>query len=82
MTHRVLTAHVSKELARRVDALAQRLDRPRGWIMKEALALFVELEQKRDTLTREALDEVELGQTVDHAHIEAWAASLRKRRRR
>jgi predicted transcriptional regulator len=36
MGMRVLTAHVSVEFAERVDELAKR--RPRGWIVKQALA--------------------------------------------
>ncbi|SEQ52325.1 ribbon-helix-helix domain-containing protein [Sphingobium sp. YR768] len=35
---RVITAHVPTDLADQVDALAARLDRSRGWIMKQALS--------------------------------------------
>lgn len=76
MTERVLTAHVPSSLAREVDRIAERLDRPRGWVVKEALTRYVELERKRTELTREALDDVDAGRMVDHADIEAWAASL------
>lgn len=78
MSQRVLTAHVPGTLAREVDALARRLDRPRGWIVKEALASFVALEQKREALTREALAEVEAGLLSSHAEVEAWAAAATK----
>ena len=81
MSHRVLTAHVPQDLARDVDALADRLDRPRGWIMNEALSLYVDLERKRHALTVEALEEVDAGRTLSHESVETWAASLRKRRR-
>lgn len=85
MPERVVTAHIPERLAREVDRLAGRLDRPRGWIVKEALARYVELERKRHALTIEALDEVDAGRLVDHAEIEAWAAKItrssgRKRR--
>lgn len=76
MTHRVLTAHVPAALAREVDALAQQLDRPRGWIVAEALSLFVGLERSRHELTVEALAEVDQGRTIPHADVEAWARSL------
>ena len=46
---RTLTAHVPR-------ALAEQLDRPRGWIMKQALALFIEREAQKDRLTREGPD--------------------------
>jgi predicted transcriptional regulator len=82
VTDRVLTTHVPAELAKEVDALAERLDRPRGWVMKHALELLVDLEKKRHQLTLEALADVDAGRTVDHAEIEAWAKSLGKPRRR
>ena len=83
MPHRVLTAHVPKELAREVDLLAKQLDRPRGWIVAEALSLYVDLERKRHELTLEAMAEVDAGRAVDHADIEAWSRALpRKKPRR
>ncbi len=81
MSHRVFTAHVPSALAKDVDALAKQLDRPRGWVMKEALALFVDLERKRHVLTLEALADVDAGRTVDHGAVEAWAAGLPRRGR-
>jgi predicted transcriptional regulator len=84
MSHRVLTAHVPNALARQVDALAEKLDRPRGWVMQEALTLYVELERKRHELTLEALADVDAGRTTAHAQVLEWAAALpgRKRSRR
>lgn len=82
MSHRVLTAHVPKGLAQEVDELSRRLDRPRGWVVKEALQLYVELEKKRHALTVEALADVDAGRTTPHADIEAWAARLSKGRKR
>lgn len=35
---KVLTAHVPLPLAEKVDQMAARLERPRGWIIKQALA--------------------------------------------
>ena len=34
---KVLTAHVPLPLAKKVDQMAARLERSRGWIMKQAL---------------------------------------------
>ncbi|HVK85148.1 MAG TPA: ribbon-helix-helix protein, CopG family [Kofleriaceae bacterium] len=82
MAERVVTAHVPEALAREVDRLAERLDRPRGWVMKEALALYVELERKRHELTVEALADVDAGDVVDHADVEAWAARIARPSRR
>ena len=38
MDTKVITAHVPLPLAEKVDELAARLERPRGWIVKQALA--------------------------------------------
>lgn len=76
MTAKVLTTHVPLPLADKVDAMASRLDRSRGWIVKQALAAWVELEEERHRLTREALDDVDAGAVVDQAQVQAWADSL------
>ena len=80
MTRRVLTAHVPTTLARDVDALAKQLDRPRGWVVTEALSLFVALERTRHELTLEALEDVDAGRTIEHKAIEAWARTLSQKK--
>jgi len=81
MDSRVVTAHLPAELAEKLDGLAERLDRPKGWIVKEAVASYVALEEKRHRLTLEALADVDAKRTVDHAEIEAWASGLDKPKR-
>jgi len=73
---RVLTAHVPAGLAEKVDALAARTERSRGWIMKQALAAWVDQEEERHMLTLEALADVDAGRLVDHEAVVAWADSL------
>lgn len=82
MDTRVVTAHLPADLAKKLDGLAQRLDRPRGWIVKEAIASFISLEERRFQLTLEALGDVDSKRTVDHAEIDAWAEGLPKAKRR
>lgn len=76
MTTRVLTAHVPIELAEKVDEAAERLDRPRAWIVKQALAAWLDREERRHQMTLEALADVDAGRTVSHEDMQAWAASL------
>jgi predicted transcriptional regulator len=73
---KVLTAHVPKELADKVDQLAAKMERSRGWIMKQALADWVDLEEERSRLTREAMADVDAGRVIDHQSVQAWAESL------
>ena len=73
---RVLTAHVPITLAEKVDQLADRLERSRGWIMKQALSSWIAQEEERDRLTHEALADVDAGCIIDHQAVLAWAESL------
>lgn len=73
---KVLTAHVPLPLAEKVDQLAARLERSRGWIVKQALAAWIEQEEERSRLTREALADVDARRVIDHQAVQAWADSL------
>ena len=71
-----LTAHVPLPLAKKIDDLAARLDRPRAWIVKQALTAWVGEEEERHRLTLAGMADVTAGRVVDQADVEAWAASL------
>lgn len=73
---KVLTAHIPLPLAEKVDLMAARLERPRGWIMKQALSAWIDQEEERSRLTREALADVDAGRVIDHQAVQAWADSL------
>jgi len=73
---KVLTAHVPLPLANKVDQMAARFDRSRGWIMKQALSAWIDQEEERSRLTREALADVDSGRILDHQAVQAWADSL------
>jgi predicted transcriptional regulator len=77
-----VTAHLPADLARKLDGLADQLDRPRGWLVKEAVESYVALAEARQRETQAALDEVDAGLAVEHAEVEAWAARLKAPRRR
>lgn len=76
MQTKVLTAHVPLPLAKKVDKLAERLERSRGWIVKQALGAWIEQEEERHRLTLEALADVDAGRVIDHQAVQAWADSL------
>ena len=82
MDTRVVTTHLPEELARKLDGLAERLDRPKGWVVKAAIESFVALEDQRYRLTLEALADVDAGRTLDHAEVETWAAKLERPKQR
>lgn len=76
MSTRVLTAHVPEGLAQKVDSVAARLERSRGWVVKQALAAWIDQEDERHRLTLEALADVDSGRVVDHQAMRVWAESL------
>jgi predicted transcriptional regulator len=80
MATRVITAHLDVRLARQLDTLAAELDRPRGWVVKEAVASYIATEEHRHQATLEALAELDAGEVVPHAEIEAWVRSLPRSR--
>jgi predicted transcriptional regulator len=79
---RVVTAHLPAALAEQLDGLADRLDRPRGWLVKEAIEAYVGLAEERRRETLAALEDADAGRVVEHGKVEAWAASLTTSRRR
>ena len=73
---KVLTAHVPLPLAEKIDQFAARLDRSRGWIVKQALTAWVDQEEERHRMTLDALADVDAGRVIDHQAVLAWADSL------
>jgi predicted transcriptional regulator len=73
---RVLTAHVPVELAETLDEYSARLERPRSWIVKQALRDWVERENERMRLTLEGLADIDAGRVVDDETVKTWIESL------
>ncbi len=76
METKVVTAHVPLPLADKIDDLAQRLERSKAWIVKQALTAWIEQEEERRRLTLEALADVDAGNVINHQAVQAWADSL------
>lgn len=69
---RVITAHVPEDLANKVDEIAEKMDRSKAWIVKQALSNYVAEEQARYEMTLEAIRSVEEGNFVQHEDILKW----------
>jgi len=66
------------DLLQRLDSMATRLRRSKGWIINDAVREYLEREerqQRRDEETREALAELDAGQVVDGDEVLAWIDS-------
>ena len=76
MGTRVLTAHIPEELAEKVDRYAKSMERSRAWIVKRALANWVNWEEEKTRLSLEALEEADQIGAIPHEEMVAWADSL------
>ncbi len=76
MKTKVITAHIPLPLANKVDQMAARRDRSRGWVVKQALTAWMEQEDERNRLTLEALADVDTGRVIDQQAVQEWANSL------
>ena len=73
---KVFTAHVPLPLAEKIEQMAVRLERSRGWIMRQALSAWIDQEEERSRLTREAMADVDTGHVISHQSVQAWVDSL------
>lgn len=69
---RVVTAKLPEAVVVRMDEIARRIARSKSWIVREAVTQWLNEEQRRDTLTNDAIREFEEGHTVDHDSLRAW----------
>ena len=76
MYTKTLSTQVPLPLAERVDRIASRMERSRGWVLKQALTAWLDQEEERRLLTLEALADVDAGHVIDHRKIQMWANSL------
>ncbi len=76
METKVVTAHIPVTLAENLDVMAQRLERSKAWIIKQALTAWVDQEEERHRLTLEAMADVDNGNVIEHQSVLAWAESL------
>jgi predicted transcriptional regulator len=78
---RVVTAKLPDDLVSRLDEVADRIDRSKSWIVREAVSEWLAEEQRRHELTLEALKSIDEGRTIDHESVKAWAKQLKKETR-
>ena len=76
MPSQPVTAHLPAELVEKLDQYADRLERSRGWIVKQAVDEWIDREATRDKLTREALASADAGRLIEHDRVEEWLDSL------
>lgn len=72
-TGRVITAKLPDDLVSEMDEVADRIDRSKSWIVREAVSQWLADERRRYELTLEGLKDVDEGRMIDHDDLKAWA---------
>jgi len=77
---RPVAVKLDESIHARVQQLAKAMDRSTHYLMREAIAQYVDREEKREALRQDALRAWEAwqlsGQHLPHAEAEAWLAEL------
>jgi predicted transcriptional regulator len=63
-----------------MDEIANRIDRSKSWIVRQALAEWLAEEQRRYELTLEALKSVDEGRTIPHEEVLAHFEQRKRER--
>lgn len=75
-----LTAHVSDELIADIDAVSERLDRSRAWVVKEAVREYLARraeDQKRWNETLDAIEAADRGEVIAADEVLRWVDTWR-----
>jgi len=79
---RVVTAKLPDDLVSQMDEVADRIDRSKSWIVRQAVAEWLAEERRRYELTLEAMKSVDEGRSFTQEEIEKHFAARRKARSR
>lgn len=78
---RVVTAKLPDDLVSRLDEVADRIERSKSWIVRQAVTEWLAEEQRRYDLTLEALKDVDEGRTIPHEEVLAMLEQRKRERR-
>ena len=78
---RVVTAKLPDDLVSLMDDVADRIDRSKSWIVRQAVTEWLAEEQRRYELTLEGLKDVDEGRTIPHEEVLAMVEQRKRERR-
>ena len=78
---RVVTTKLPDDLVSRLDEVADRIDRSKSWIVREAVSEWLAEEERRHELTLEAMNDVEEGRGIPHEDVLALVEQRKRERR-
>jgi predicted transcriptional regulator len=74
----ITTVRLQTDVEQHLEALARRLHRSKGWVINQALAEYLEKqqrEQERWQQTLEAMESAAQGKVVDASEVHSWLKS-------
>lgn len=63
------TVRFDQEVREQLDTMAQKIDRPRAWIIKEAVSQYIERETWYLASVQKGIDDMEAGRVIDHTEV-------------
>jgi predicted transcriptional regulator len=74
----VVTTRLDPDTTRALDALAERLDRSRAWIVSKAVGAYVRERTEFLDFIQEGEDAIDRGESHTQEQMEEWVQSLRR----
>lgn len=74
----VTTVRLQSEINQRLEEVARRLDRTKGWVINRAVSEFIQKqqeEQERWEQTLQAMESAANGKVVDASRVHEWLAN-------
>jgi len=65
------TVRFTPEIREQLDKVAEQMDRPRAWIIKEAVAQYLERETWYLAEVQKGIDDMEAGREISHSEMAA-----------
>ena len=65
------TVRLDPKTRKQLDKMARHMDRPRAWIIKEAVAQYLERETWYLAEVQKGMDDLEAGREISHDEVEA-----------
>ena len=67
-----LSFRVETEKNARLEELARSMDRPKAWLLDEALGAYLEAQSWQLAHIQQGLEELRAGKGIDHDRVAAW----------
>ncbi|GBQ45090.1 CopG family ribbon-helix-helix protein [Komagataeibacter europaeus] len=75
-TKQTVSVQMPTDLVEEMDRYGEGIERPRSWVMREAVADYLRREKAKDDATRVALKQADEGLFISGDAVKAWANSI------